>query len=622
MEALRREVEQLRLAAAAAEAARAEAEAGRAKAEAARAVAEARAVAAEARATGDAPRAAAARDGRARLVTASMDTKKNASGFALAKAGLDQPVGWMLAAAAFLPEGRIFDEVTAASAEAAEGALDAFLAFRAALDLAGGLALSRSLETVPERTVQAAWGEDVQRWWPNIVSPELSSTTERPESFPVPLVLGSACEVDYLRRVTLGKDAGHTVAIVAVAELKSSLYSPLNGVPQALVAAFSAAVDLRAKGLPAAQCVVPFLSSNGALEQHGAVYLLEPSLPCAAMTTPVLDLSDADGQRRAEAARWALRCMAERTTALLQDLLREPPPAASAGAAAAVRPAPLPPALDALRYHIKAPLHFVGRNVEQSVLQQLRIFERLRRSPAAGSVVLPAAVLMQDPSAAIQAAADARAAAAAGKEESAPPTARAWQRSLVVAFPMLEGFTTGVPELGDPSRPAVLAALRNALRRVHRAGVVHLDLFPGNILWSFAGGAGAGVALRLVDFDAALEVGQRVPASARGIVERNGHRGSYHPGLFVAGARAQAGFDWWHFCLLADGNCPFARDAAALPAWLDSAGARERLLEQVATEEAAEAAESEEATGEAAAHAAAAVLPLAGAGAHAPERPA
>jgi hypothetical protein len=61
------------------------------------------------------------------------------------------------------------------------------------------------------------------------------------------------------------------------------------------------------------------------------------------MTTPVLDLSDADGQRRAEAARWAFRCIADRTTALLQDLLREPPPAASAGAAAAVRPAPLPP---------------------------------------------------------------------------------------------------------------------------------------------------------------------------------------------------------------------------------------------------------------------------------------
>jgi hypothetical protein len=85
--------------------------------------------------------AAAANSGRrpaprTHLVSALMDKKTTASGFALAKSGLDAPVGWMLAAAAFLPEGRIFDEVTAASAEAAEGALDAFLAFRAAPGLA------------------------------------------------------------------------------------------------------------------------------------------------------------------------------------------------------------------------------------------------------------------------------------------------------------------------------------------------------------------------------------------------------------------------------------------------------------------------------------------------------
>ena len=149
----------------------------------------------------------------------------------------------------------------------------------------------------------------------------------------------------------------------------------------------------------------------------------------------------------------------------------------------------------------------------------------------------------------------------------------------------------------------MLAALRCALRRVHRAGVVHLDLFPGNILWlrssgaegsgvaAAAAAAGASVELRLVDFDAALEVGQRVPASARRIVERNGHTGSYHPELFAEGARARAVYDWWHFCLLADEACPFARDAAALPAWLATEGARERLHAQVAAEVAAEAAE-------------------------------
>ena len=58
---------------------------------------------------------------------------------------------------------------------------------------------------------------------------------------------------------------------------------------------------------------------------------------------------------------------------------------------------PLEPALDLSLCHIKPPLIFVGRSLEHSVLHQLRIFERLRRSPAAAHVVLPAAVLMRQP---------------------------------------------------------------------------------------------------------------------------------------------------------------------------------------------------------------------------------
>jgi len=157
---------------------------------------------------------------------------------------------------------------------------------------------------------------------------------------------------------------------------------------------------------------------------------------------------------------------------------------------------------------------------------------------------------------------------------------------------LLVGYSDGVPAPGDPLRPAVLAALRAALRRVHRAGIVHLDLFPGNILWARLGeteGGGASVPLRLVDFDAALEVGQRVPPAAPTIVERNGHPGSYHPDLFEDNACARVDFDWWHFCLLEDDGCPFALDASALPAWLGAAGVRARLYARVAEEVASEA---------------------------------
>ena len=155
-----------------------------------------------------------------------------------------------------------------------------------------------------------------------------------------------------MRKVVLVDGAGLQVADVAAAELKTNYFSPLNGVPQALVAAFSAAVDLRAKGLPAEQCIVPFLSNNGALEQHGVAYLLEQNLPCGALTTPVLDLTVADGQRRAEAARWGFRRIADRTTDLLQKLH-----ASRSLPHGVLTPEPAPaPTLDVSRYHIKAPL--------------------------------------------------------------------------------------------------------------------------------------------------------------------------------------------------------------------------------------------------------------------------
>lgn len=488
-----------------------------------------------------------------------------ASGFALDDRGLDEPVGWSLAAASFLPLGRISEEVDAATAEAeAAGAARAgFDAFAARLQLENSLVAARALTKVVESAVQQVWDEDVRRWWPDAVDgrDSFSSLSMRPEKLSTALVIAKSCQVDFCRVVSLYN--GKATFVVAVGELKSTLFSPLDGVPQALVAAFNAAADLRAKGLPAAQCVVPFVSNTGALEQHGVAYLLEPCLPCAVLTTPVLDLSDAEGRRRVAAARWAFRRIADETARLVRML----------GLSAGER-APLEPVLDLARYHVKAPLHFVGRSVEHSVLHQLRVFERLRRSPAAAHVVLPAAVLMQRPVA----------------EAGAGNAAVSWRPELALAFPRLDGFETGVPPPGHAMRAAVLSALRDALRRIHRAGVVHVDLFAGNVLWR---AAGDGAEVRLVDFDAALELGQAVPETAREIVQRNGHLNSYDPALFEAGQVARPAFDWWHFVLLADDEAPFGkggpRAADALAAWLLGPGRAARVRELVAAELAAAA---------------------------------
>ena len=154
-----------------------------------------------------------------------------------------------------------------------------------------------------------------------------------------------------------------------------------------------------------------------------------------------------------------------------------------------------------------------------------------------------------------------------------------------------------MPAPGHSQRAAVLQALRNALRCLHRAGVVHLDLFSANILWRRNGGDPSGVnvevALRLVDFDASLECGQAVPEMAQKIVDRNGHRHSYDPELFAVGQVAQPAFDWWHFVLLADDESPFgkggAEASANLAVWLRREGCiarvRERVGEELAEEE-------------------------------------
>jgi len=209
------------------------------------------------------------------------------------------------------------------------------------------------------------------------------------------------------------------------------------------------------------------------------------------------------------------------------------------------------------------------------MLHQLRVFERLRRSPAAAHVVLPAAVLMQRPVAEADAGGDA---------------AVSWRPELAVAFPRLDGFEAGVPLPGHAMRAAVLRALRGALRSIHRAGVVHVDLFCGNVLWR---AAGCDAEVRLVDFDAALEVGQAVPAAAREIVQRNGHLNSYDPELFNEGQVARPAFDWWHFVLLADDEAPFGKGALwaaeALAAWLQSPGRVAHVRELVAAELAAAA---------------------------------
>jgi serine/threonine protein kinase len=65
-----------------------------------------------------------------------------------------------------------------------------------------------------------------------------------------------------------------------------------------------------------------------------------------------------------------------------------------------------------------------------------------------------------------------------------------------------EGFKIGTPDRirGSDTYKAFLRALKEAISRIHEAGVLHCDLYPSNIMWK-ADAAGENVVIRLIDWD-------------------------------------------------------------------------------------------------------------------------
>ena len=82
-------------------------------------------------------------------------------------------------------------------------------------------------------------------------------------------------------------------------------------------------------------------------------------------------------------------------------------------------------------------------------------------------------------------------------------------RCLVFHSLLQQGYRMGhgVPEDDGDYRlfPAALEAL---VHQVHECGVIHVDLYPSNIMWAKVDGA---VRIRIVDWDAATFAGQRFP---------------------------------------------------------------------------------------------------------------
>jgi hypothetical protein len=270
---------------------------------------------------------------------------------------------------------------------------------------------------------------------------------------------------------------------LGVLEVKGGSSSVLSALRQAAVTATNIAVNLLERGHSADEIVVPVAGSTGRVMQFGAVIVLEPSFPTFLPTSHILDLA-CDGSN---ALATAYLIKASEWVKAFGSTLKS-----DAGASDVVQMA-----LDRSKHHVKKldkealkkGLGLFSSSSDSHVsgvgpgLQHMgRVLNRLFAYSAAREVaVFPLSV--RSPS------------ADSGTEESKCY----W---LVYEDLAAEGFKIGTPDRirGSDTYKAFLRSLKEAISRIHEAGVLHCDLYPSNIMWK-ADAAGENVVIRLIDWD-------------------------------------------------------------------------------------------------------------------------
>lgn len=422
--------------------------------------------------------------------------------------------------------------------------------------------LSVPVSREPEESVQALTSRRVNSWflpseWNSFMTP-----------LGIPLLFATSAVPDFFRAKTLAS----TRVVTAAGEFKNSSLSLDDATPQSMLVAMSAAVRLRELGLPPDECIVPFFVANGTSERHMVAAILEPCFPVAVVLTRILDLACEDDFSAIVRARWVTWKLARAIEERVEEL--------------SARPVGLP--LDDVglglskgKYFPKITGQFVGETVRDSFMQNIVVFRTLRRDrELADKVVFPICALNQVPKERVRGELLRRSNWVEHRgllfEKVAGETLKVvMHRGAHIVRERVEsgggaGGGGGVTGVFGPETMAarVLNQVRHVLRLVHRAGVVHMDLVPSNVLCGATTDDAAWV--KLIDWDASLLVGQPVPRLAAAILDGNGHAGTPHPDLLKRGAVAQPAFDWWMFALIVLG-APL-EDATPRPAreaWIE-----------------------------------------------------
>jgi serine/threonine protein kinase len=107
-----------------------------------------------------------------------------------------------------------------------------------------------------------------------------------------------------------------------------------------------------------------------------------------------------------------------------------------------------------------------------------------------------------------------------------------------------EGFVMGVP-IDQGPYDTFCNALSALIRRIHARGVIHVDLYPSNILWLREDRE---IKIRVIDWDAATFLGQTYPNSMSLRFERNMQQ------YYVTEPVAKPENDAWHVFILSSLN--------------------------------------------------------------------
>eukprot|EP00048_Salpingoeca_helianthica_P014136 m.217011 g.217011 ORF g.217011 m.217011 type:complete len:709 (-) comp15596_c1_seq3:126-2252(-) len=449
--------------------------------------------------------AAASAGKRARTEIIQLESCRYAgSGLAASKDGLSLSLGYMGESVCFVPHGTVRQQLWQAALDLSDTDPRVLSLARKILS---DLPCTEVIRSTAETLIHRAWVRTASTWLPR--GDENWSHHEKDCVPGAELTLGPGVnEVGYTLRF---RDV-----CLLVAQHKHSAISVYDALSQGALGGAAAALALLAAGVPVDDCVIPVVTHNGLTEQHGAVFLLKPSTPVYVALSPVLDLVATFTRLMAAKFRVAeavfVQQLADQHLHSFDTITH--PLAYQRGS------------LSLADYFFKLPKRFFGNEENATTvtaLHELRVFQQLARMSVM-DVVYPVARLIKH-------------------VDAQRP---AWLTGAAMVYPniALEGYTSGFI-----SDPCWLEAVTAAINNVNHAGVVHIDLWPCNIMHKQQDDGS--YLIKLVDFEASLAVDEPVPSSIVRAIARNGCRAMYHPNFLLPNAVANVDFDRWFLAVFA-----------------------------------------------------------------------